>query len=298
LAHYLVAETNQFAVRIPPIGIDSKKLKTGHGKASFSSFLARREPPSAAMKKLQRKHLTRPCPSSHTPVLAFAEVWLCRSDIMNQPEVQPKPEPIDHAQAKDFQQLLKGMRAGRREAVDEFWKMVSGYLTWYASTVVKPQTNGKFGISDVVQDTLAKAFTKLAQFQGKTAEQLLAWLRRILGNTALSLCRRFELTAKRKEGREISLDDAHTNPQVKDEVVASTPPAESQAMNNEDQDCIGRALATLSARERQAIELRFQGKLPFAAIARQLRCSEDAARKTVDRALKRVTSIVMTQRAG
>jgi RNA polymerase sigma-70 factor, ECF subfamily len=82
-----------------------------------------------------------------------------------------------------------------------------GYLSALARLQVaaRPWVSAKLDASDLVQQTLLQAHAARGQFRGKTAEELIAWLRQVLTRTLANQLRALG-QAKRDVGAEQSLE--------------------------------------------------------------------------------------------
>src|SRR5262249_21128057 len=81
------------------------------------------------------------------------------------------------------------------------------YLQMLARLQLDPWLRVKLDSSDVVQQTLLKAHANIGQFEGRTEEELAAWLRQILANNLFEAARRYG-AGKRDVARERSLEAA------------------------------------------------------------------------------------------
>src|SRR5262249_38100688 len=166
-------------------------------------------------------------------------------------------EPVMDAAA-----CLAAARAGSGEALGQALEGCRGYLLGIAEGELPPDLRAKGGASDLVQQTFLEAHRDFAHFAGGTAEELRAWLRRLLVNNVANFTRAFRATAKRRVGREVPLDDAGP--------AAPVPSPSGQAMANEQSADLQRALARLPEDYRQVLALRHQEHLTFEQIGARL----------------------------
>jgi RNA polymerase sigma-70 factor (ECF subfamily) len=96
-------------------------------------------------------------------------------------------------------------RQGSEEALGQILDACRPYLLLVANEEVPVELRGKLGPSDVVQDTLLRAFQEYAAFRGSSEGELRAWLRRILFSKIADCKRQFIQTDKRAVHREADL---------------------------------------------------------------------------------------------
>src|SRR5262245_22318750 len=70
------------------------------------------------------------------------------------------------------------------------------YLCGLARLEIDPRLQRKANPSDVLQETLLKAHQALAQVEGSTEQEMMAWLRTILAKTLAAALRRFRAGAR------------------------------------------------------------------------------------------------------
>ena len=76
--------------------------------------------------------------------------------------------------------FLGGLMQHEAESPVRNWEDYRDYLHLLARLQLDPRLRGKLDPSDVVQQTLVKAYQNRAQFRGHTAGEEAGWLRRIL----------------------------------------------------------------------------------------------------------------------
>jgi RNA polymerase sigma-70 factor, ECF subfamily len=132
------------------------------------------------------------------------------------------------------------------------------YLLVLARARLDPRLRARLDHDDVVQQTLLEAHKDLDGFRGQTAEELAAWLRRILARNLSNAVR--DLTrACRDVGRELSLETALQASTVRLEAWLADEQAapDDQAQRREDLDRLARAVAELPQAQREVVELRY-----------------------------------------
>jgi RNA polymerase sigma-70 factor (ECF subfamily) len=150
-----------------------------------------------------------------------------------------------------------------------------------------PDLQHKLGPSDVVQETFLDAQRDFQQFEGKTEQELLAWLRRILFNNLADARRRYHGAGKRDVAREVPLTDAPAE-QLRDSIARETDTPRTRLHALEQTETVRRALDQLPEASRRVIEWRNFELLSFAEIGRRLGKSENAARKAWARAIEQL----------
>lgn len=145
--------------------------------------------------------------------------------------------------------------------------------------LIPPQLAAKVAPSDLVQETLLAAARQFDKFRGVTVAEFWAWVCRILAHRAQT-ARRDAARQRRDAGREVTLDRAGSVPDRR----RPGPAAELEA--REAGAIRDRALAALSAGDRQILAMRWDGSLRFDDIARILGVTAEAARARHTRAFK------------
>ncbi len=192
------------------------------------------------------------------------------------------PRPAD-----DVARRLAAARAGSREALGEALDACRAYLLLIARQSLGADVQAKGGASDLVQETFLEAQRDFDRFQGTTAEELLAWLRRLLLNNVADFTRRYRDTAKRGAAREVSLG-ADPSGALHAGLATAGPSPSDQAVANEQAERFRRVLGGLPEDYRRVILLRYEGGHTFEEIGRELNRTPNAARMLWLRAIDRL----------
>jgi RNA polymerase sigma-70 factor (ECF subfamily) len=167
------------------------------------------------------------------------------------------------------------------------------YLSLLARLQLNARLQGKLDASDVVQQTLLQAHTKLDQFRGRSTGELAAWLRRILANT-LAMARRSFSTEARDVAREraIELDLEQSASRVESWLAAEQSTPSQQVSHAEQLVRLAESLVTLPDDQRRAVELHHLKGLTVAEVAEQLGKSKESVVGLLFRGLKKLRQLL------
>jgi RNA polymerase sigma-70 factor (ECF subfamily) len=193
--------------------------------------------------------------------------------------------------SRQWEQRLASARGGASETLGRMLEGCRQYLLLVANEHLAPVLQAKVGASDVVQETFLEAQRDFGQFDGRTEDDLLAWLRRILLNNLANFARRYRDTDKRQLAREVPLAEAPLGElQAVLAVVGESPSA--QALAQEQTEALDRALERLPEDYRRVLLLRHEEGLSFEALGQRLGRSGEAARKLWVRAVEQLQQIL------
>jgi RNA polymerase sigma-70 factor (ECF subfamily) len=167
------------------------------------------------------------------------------------------------------------------------------YLGLLARVQVGPVLRSKLDPSDVVQETLLRAHQRRDQFRGTSSAEMAAWLRQILANNLAQSLRHFG-TQQRDAGLERSLQVAleDSSRLLEEWLAADHSGPGQQAQRNEQLLSLAGALTQLPEDQRTAVELRYLGGQPVAAIMQSMDRSEAAVTGLLRRGLKRLRELL------
>jgi RNA polymerase sigma-70 factor (ECF subfamily) len=183
--------------------------------------------------------------------------------------------------------MLNDARGGSAEALEALGALLEQfrpYLLLIANEELDSDLRAKGGASDLVQESFLDAQRGFGNFQGASANELLAWLRRILLHNVADFTRRYRVAAARRVAQEQVLDGPDDSPGK--QVVADEPSPSELASAGERAQLLFAAIQRLPDDQRRAVLLRYQANLSFEEIGTALNRSADAARKLWFRAVE------------
>jgi RNA polymerase sigma-70 factor (ECF subfamily) len=160
-----------------------------------------------------------------------------------------------------------------------------GYLGFLARLHLEPRDRSLIDPSDVVQQTLLKAYQNWDQCRAESEAQRRAWLRAILAHQIADLARRSDhLPMVDPEALSQALD--HSAAGLEAWVQANTPSPSSRAIQHEQSLQLAEALAELPSDQQMAIELHHLQGLTVPEVCDQMRRSPAAVAGLLRRGLK------------
>ena len=190
--------------------------------------------------------------------------------------------------AGDAARWLAAARAGSREALGQVLETFRGYLLLVADRELDAELRAKGGASDLVQDTFLEAQRDFGCFHGNSADELRAWLRRLLLNNVANFTRQYRQRAKRQVSREVPLEAGGSSHERGAGLAADILSPSGQVVAQEQAAALARAMERLPPDYRQVLALRHEQKLTFAQIGEQMQRSANAARMLWLRAVERL----------
>jgi RNA polymerase sigma-70 factor (ECF subfamily) len=172
------------------------------------------------------------------------------------------------------------------EPSNRAWEDYRDYLHLLARLQLDPRLRGKLDPSDIVQQTLVRAYQNGEQFRGRTAGEEAAWLRRILTNTLIDAARKFQHEHNFKQT--IGESSARLEAWL---AAEQTSPSEVAA-RQEQLLALARALARLPEDQRTAVELHHLGDASVADIAARLQRSEASVAGLLRRGLQTLRTLL------
>ncbi len=163
------------------------------------------------------------------------------------------------------------------------------YLKLLAELQLDRVLQGKIDLSGVVQQTMLEAHQALPRSEVRDADQLAAWLRRILANNLTDEIRKLK-TGKRNLSRERSLNVAldQSSNRLQAWLAASQSSPSGHAQRQEQVLHLAAALDKLPDAQREALMLRHFHGWPLAQIAEHLGRSHAAVAGLLKRGLQQL----------
>ncbi|OYP31664.1 sigma-70 family RNA polymerase sigma factor [Rhodopirellula sp. MGV] len=189
------------------------------------------------------------------------------------------------------------MNPDPEQSLQESWSIgrLRPWLQLVADRELPPALRGRVEASDIVQQSLLKAWQGESNFRGTTHQQRLAWLKMILRNTIRDQYRRECLTQSRGEG-DVALASevfAASDVRLTELVQADIATASTELVAAEESLALANALEKLPEEQRRVITMRHFDQFTFAEIASELEKSDAAVRMLWVRALRNLQQIAV-----
>jgi RNA polymerase sigma-70 factor (ECF subfamily) len=170
------------------------------------------------------------------------------------------------------------------------------YLRLLARLHLDERLRGKLDPSDLVQQTLLRAYQGLAQFRGRSSGEMAAWLRQILANTLANAVRDMA-RAKRDVALERSLETSMADSSARLEawLIADQSSPSQRAERNEQLLRLSQAVAGLPDDQREVLLLRHIQGWSLPDIAEHLGRTRPAVASLLRRGLKQLREHMQAQ---
>jgi RNA polymerase sigma-70 factor (ECF subfamily) len=180
--------------------------------------------------------------------------------------------------------------------VEEVLEQYRSYLHFLAEIKMDRRLQGRLDPSDIVQDTLLRAYRAWDTFRGSQQPQRLAWLRQILMRTMLHALRDAR-RAKRDIGREPAWEKiADQSSQRIERCLMADAASPSQAVQQaEELMRIAVAIEQLPDPQRMAVVRYYWQGATLAEISTELGRSPPAVAGLVHRAVRRLRELLVDQ---
>ena len=178
--------------------------------------------------------------------------------------------------AHNLAALLAAAQRGDAAGVRAAGRPIAGLLQGVGASWLGYDLSLRQADSDVAQDAAVHICQQFAAFRGRTAAELVAWVRRIAHGAAVDWKRKQGLPLSRPGGSE----------------PAAPPLPSDQLERAEEVMRVFTALEAMPERRRQVVEMRLIDHLSHAKIAQRLGASEAATRVLFYRALEQLAGLL------
>ena len=183
--------------------------------------------------------------------------------------------------------LVPKAKEGSESAREELLEHVQDYVRLMAKKNAPANLQGKFGLSDVAQQSMAQALQGFDQFRGNSASEFYGWLRAIVRNQALRMQRDYQ-SEKRDVGRERRLANDSCSSRPGHVPIDSDPTPGTRAIAIEEIQHVRSAIDRLPEDYANVIRLHSFERLSFKQVAEKMERSLDSVTKLWYRAIMKL----------
>jgi RNA polymerase sigma-70 factor (ECF subfamily) len=201
----------------------------------------------------------------------------------------------------DCHDLLQKAANGNQAAVEQLLDLHRERLRAMIALRLDHRLVTRVDPSDVVQETLAEAFRKLAEYLHSRPVPFYVWLRQIAWDKIHQLYRQHVLAQRRTVAREKRLQmvlPEHSTMQLANRLVSPGSSPSSNLARRELKARVTTALSRLSSHDREVLILRYLEQLSTEETAAVLGMSVEAVRSRQRRALERFSNLVGGELSG
>lgn len=195
----------------------------------------------------------------------------------------------------DTTQLMERARAGDSDAVDCLLRRHTDRLKRMVAIRMDQRVRARFDPSDVIQESLVIAHSRLGDYLEKRPLPFYPWLRGIAWEKLLQLQEKHLEAQKRSVRREEKIDLRVTDESISElaQLLAGSMTAPSERMMRDElRDRVRKALRSLRHHDREILELLYLEQLKSNEIAAVLDLSPATVRKRHYRALTRLSRLI------
>ncbi len=212
---------------------------------------------------------------------------------MTNPELE---EPQKITDDPRLAEMIRGALSGDENSENQLFLELRTYVMFVANEQMDSSLQGKFGPSDIAQQSMLKAAEQLLCFRGSTVAEFKGWLRQIVVNEA-KLARRTFRADKRDVCREVALDATERDtPEIRAlESMDNLATPCTHALMDERADLVRKIIGRLPQDYQTAVRLRNWESLSFEEIGERMNISTSGAAKIWYRALIEVQRLYQLQ---
>jgi len=179
--------------------------------------------------------------------------------------------------------LIARANGGCRESFDQLSQNCLNYLLMAAQEELGRDLRRNLAPSDLVQQTLLVAYTKIGKFRGNSAAEFARWLQMILSHVAATHGRYYRRD-KRRSDRNVPLE--------RDLLVADEATPSQMVIDDDRRKRMRESMHKLPEHQREVLYLHFMDGLNFQEIGDRTGRSADACRKLWLNALRTLKTII------